>query len=152
MSSKAEKYYQVPASEPGSWTRVRLGDICEVVRGVTYKKDQASEQPAKGKVPILRATNIQDSALVLDSDLVYVPSDVVSEGQMLQVGDIVVATSSGSKHLVGKTVRRLRNRGPGHSGLSVQFFVPRQILTIAISDTSSAHVSIRTIFPLKPLA
>ena len=105
MTSNAEKAARAAASAPESWARIRLGDICEIVRGVSYKKDQASDQPEKGKVPILRATNIQDNALVLDSDLVYVPSDVVSDEQMLRVGDIVVATSSGSKHLVGKTAQ-----------------------------------------------
>ena len=92
-------------TDPAAWPGIRLGDICKIVRGVSYKKDQASDQPAQGKVPILRATNIQDGALVLDSDLVYVPADVVSEEQLLCVGDIVVATSSGSKHLVGKTAQ-----------------------------------------------
>jgi len=106
MSTSAEKQNEeTVASVPGSWSRVRLSDICEIVRGVSYKKEQASEQPAKGLVPILRATNIQDSALVLDADLVYVPSAVVSDEQILRVGDIVVATSSGSKHLVGKTAQ-----------------------------------------------
>lgn len=107
MSKIAEKRHEEAsvASVPGSWSKVRLGDICEIVRGVSYKKDKVRDQPAKNMVPVLRATNIQDSTLVLDSDLVYVPSDVVSEEQMLRVGDIVVATSSGSKHLVGKTAQ-----------------------------------------------
>ncbi len=105
MSTAVERVGKVSANENDSWPRIRLGDICEIVRGVSYKKEQASEQPGAGRVPILRATNIQNGALVLDSDLVYVPADVVSEGQMLRTGDIVVATSSGSKHLVGKTAQ-----------------------------------------------
>ena len=104
MSTTTEKVSDA-AGMPESWTRAPLGEICEIVRGVSYKKDQASGEPAKGKVPILRATNIQDGSLILESDLVYVPSDVVSEEQILRIGDIVVATSSGSKHLVGKTAQ-----------------------------------------------
>jgi len=88
-----------------NWHRARLGDIAQVVRGVTYKKEQASAQPATDLLPILRATNVQDGSLVLDSDLVFVPKELVSETQKLRVGDIVVATSSGSKHLVGKTAQ-----------------------------------------------
>ena len=87
------------------WHRVRLGDIAQVVRGVTYKKEQASGQPATDMLPILRATNVQDGTLVLDSDLVFVPAALVSDTQKLRVGDIVIATSSGSKHLVGKTAQ-----------------------------------------------
>lgn len=111
MSSKIERDRPVltQGSIPDGWTKARLGDICQIVRGVTYRKNQASQQPAEGKVPILRATNVQNSALVLDSDLVYVPSELVSDIQKLRVGDIVVATSSGSKHLVGKTAQVLRS-------------------------------------------
>lgn len=107
MRRKFPHKKQATSSATGrdSWAKVRLGDICEIVRGVSYKKDQASEQPENGKVPILRATNIQECTVVLDRDLVHVPSTVVSKEQMLQVGDIVVATSSGSKHLVGKTAQ-----------------------------------------------
>ena len=54
-------------------------------------------------MPVLRATNIQESRLVLESDLVFVPDSNVSANQRLRAGDIVVATSSGSKHLVGKS-------------------------------------------------
>ena len=93
------------AMHAAAWSRIRLGDICDVVRGVTYRKHQASEEPGVGRVPILRATNIQDGKVVLNRDLVYVPADVVSDEQMLRNGDIVVATSSGSKHLVGKTAQ-----------------------------------------------
>jgi len=87
------------------WHRAKLGDIAQVIRGVTYKKEQATSQPATDMLPILRATNVQDGGLVLDSDLVFVPKELVSETQKLRVGDIVVATSSGSKHLVGKTAQ-----------------------------------------------
>ena len=96
---------KAPESMASGWHRVRLGDIAEVVRGVTYKKEQASEKPAKDRLSILRATNNQDGVLVLDSDLIYVPTDLVSDAQQLRLGDIVVATSSGSKHLVGKTAQ-----------------------------------------------
>ena len=41
--------------------------------------------------------------MLLDDELVYVPQASVSAEQVLRRGDIVVATSSGSKHLVGKS-------------------------------------------------
>jgi type I restriction enzyme S subunit len=87
------------------WPRSPVGQICDVIRGVTYKKAQSSETPAKNRLPVLRATNIQDAHLVLDQNLVYVPSELVSDKQRLVPGDIVIATSSGSKHLVGKTAQ-----------------------------------------------
>ena len=79
-----------------------LADVAEFHRGVTYKKHQASPEPALGYVPLLRATNIADS-LTLETDLVYVPTGLVKDVQRLRIGDIVIATSSGSVSVVGKS-------------------------------------------------
>lgn len=91
------------AEEVGRAPLVPLSEVAELVRGVSYPKADAREEPAPGFVPVLRATNIQDARLVLDSDLVFVAERNVSPEQLLRPGDIVVATSSGSKHLVGKS-------------------------------------------------
>ncbi|MCA3147130.1 MAG: restriction endonuclease subunit S [Rhodocyclaceae bacterium] len=82
---------------------VPLCEVADLIRGVSYPKADAREEPVPGFVPVLRATNIQDAKLVLDSDLVFVAERNVSPDQLLREGDIVVATSSGSKHLVGKS-------------------------------------------------
>jgi type I restriction enzyme, S subunit len=82
---------------------VFLGDLITVVRGVTYKKEQARKEPLAGFSPLLRATNIQNG-LIFD-DLVYVPDSVISERQWLQKNDIVIAASSGSASLVGKAAQ-----------------------------------------------
>ena len=78
----------------------RLGDHVELIRGVSYAKTDAKAAPGDGFVPILRATNIDRE---LDfGDLVYVPERYVRREQMMRPGDIVVATSSGSRSVVGK--------------------------------------------------
>jgi type I restriction enzyme, S subunit len=82
---------------------VQLTQVADLVRGVSYPKTDSRDDAAPGYVPVLRATNIQEARLVLESDLVYVAESNVSVEQRLRPGDIVVATSSGSKHLVGKS-------------------------------------------------
>jgi len=67
---------------------------------VSYAKEQSRSDPADGFIPILRANNIGE-ALNFD-DLVYVQEVCISDDQMLRVGDIVVAASSGSMKVVGK--------------------------------------------------
>lgn len=88
-----------------TWPLVQLSEVADLIRGVTYAKADAREDATAGYLPILRATNIQESHLILDADLVHVPKENVSKAQLLRVGDIVVATSSGSKHLVGKSAQ-----------------------------------------------
>jgi restriction endonuclease S subunit len=94
---------EVLENAAASWPEVFVSDVSELIRGVTYSKEHATDKPQDGYTPVLRATNIQESRLVLESDLVFVPDSNVSANQRLRAGDIVVATSSGSKHLVGKS-------------------------------------------------
>jgi type I restriction enzyme S subunit len=93
---------EVGAGLPSHWLLLELAEVAALVRGVSYKKEDATHDPAKGLVPILRATNISGSALTFDS-LVYVPARYVSETQYIKKGDIVIASSSGSKDVVGKS-------------------------------------------------
>ncbi len=87
---------------------VRVGDLSEQIRGVTYGKEDASKTPTGGYLPVLRAGNITDQGLLFD-DLVYVPAGRISTKQKLRTGDIVVAASSGSLDVVGKTAKVLHD-------------------------------------------
>ena len=80
---------------------MRLGDVIEQIRGVSYKPSDLNDNLSDDSVVLLRANNIQDGKIVLD-DVVYVSKSKVSESQFLRQGDILVCTSSGSKELVGK--------------------------------------------------
>ena len=81
--------------------RVRVKDVATIIRGVSYKKEQAVKEYEPGYLPLLRANNISGGSLVL-SDLVYVPSKLVSDSQHIKSGDILITMSSGSKSHVGK--------------------------------------------------
>jgi len=89
---------------PKGWRWVKLGDVAEVVRGVTFKKAVSSGTPVDGWVPVLRAGNISNQLLTAEN-LVWIPPDLVSGPQMLAVGDIAICLSSGSPKLVGKSAR-----------------------------------------------
>jgi type I restriction enzyme S subunit len=94
---------------PDGWEWSTVNEIAHFIRGVSYKKGDASETPKKGFLPILRATNIQGDRLITNEDLVFVPEKYVKPEQFLKVGDVVVCMSSGSKHLVGKTAQLERD-------------------------------------------
>src|SRR4051812_2142029 len=89
---------------PKGWFVAKLGDVIAVIRGGTYKKENAKATSDPGYLPILRATNIDNGTLRLD-ELVYVPESNVSPEQRLRKGDIVIAASSGSLSVVGKAAR-----------------------------------------------
>lgn len=86
---------------PKGWVEVPLSEVADVIRGVTYKKEQAINSPKERFIPVLRATNITGASLTF-GELVYVPFDRVSETQLLRAGDVIIASSSGSKEVVGK--------------------------------------------------
>ena len=79
-------------------------DISEQVRGVTYAKSEASAVPRSGYSPMLRANNIGEHGLLLD-DLIFVPNTKISRKQRIVSNDVVVAASSGSLSVVGKTTQ-----------------------------------------------
>ena len=89
-------------------------DISEQVHGVTYAKSEASAAPRSGYSPILRANNIGEHGLLLD-DLIFVPNTKISSKQRIMPNDVVVAASSGSISVVGKSaqVRKGFNGGFG---------------------------------------
>lgn len=80
--------------------RVKLGDIVEQIRGVSYNPSDLCESSEDGVI-LLRANNIQNGEIVLD-DVVYVSKEKIHDSQYLKQGDILICTSSGSKELVGK--------------------------------------------------
>lgn len=83
--------------------RVKLSEVLQLVRGVTYKKENSSSEPFLGSIPLLRANNINETLSF--HDLVYVPLSDVSQVQKLQKGDVVIAASSGSLSVVGKAAQ-----------------------------------------------
>jgi len=103
---------------------VRVGEIAEQLRGVSYEKSDAISEPRAGFVPILRANNITDDGLVFD-DLVYIPKSRVSQKQALQRGDIVIAASSGSLDVVGKAAQ-LRHEFQGAFGAFCKVLRPKR--------------------------
>ena len=93
---------------PEGWRWVKVGDVCGIIRGVTFKKWQTQFTQADEYIPCLRAGNIAE-ALLTHADLLYVPMKIVSREQRLRRGDIVMCTSSGSPLVVGKTAALARD-------------------------------------------
>ena len=90
-------------SDGRGWGRVRLGDVAEVIRGVTFPAKDKAAQPAEGLVACLRTTNVQKD--VEWDDLLYIPAKYArDESKWVQHGDILISTAN-SKERVGKVAQ-----------------------------------------------
>lgn len=81
-----------------------LSSIAEIIRGVSFSKEEGNTVRSEGKLPVIRAGSIQDS-LLLHEGQIWVPKEKISEKQKIRRNDIIICTSSGSSDLVGKCAR-----------------------------------------------
>lgn len=91
-------------SLPSNWASASILTCGTFIRGVTYKKQEASTTKKPGYTRLLRANNISNRNINTE-EIVYVPLHNISETQILQSGDILIATSSGSPSVVGKAAQ-----------------------------------------------
>lgn len=91
----------------GEWREVTLGDVADLVRGVSYCPSDLLADGAEG-IPLLRATNIKNRALEL-VDVLFVPPALVRDHQRLRRFDVVIAMSSGSRDAVGRLAQLRRD-------------------------------------------
>ncbi|MFZ1976742.1 MAG: restriction endonuclease subunit S [Bacteroidota bacterium] len=94
---------EIPFELPKGWEWTRLGSSSELIRGVSYKKQDASTIQLPNYLPILRANNI-NGAINYD-DLIYIPIYYIAKEQYPMKSDVLIAMSSGSKALVGKAAQ-----------------------------------------------
>ncbi|EPJ4166811.1 restriction endonuclease subunit S [Citrobacter freundii] len=90
---------------PEGWATAPVSTVTTLIRGVTYKKEQALNYLQDDYLPLIRANNIQNGKFDT-TDLVFVPKNLVKESQKISPEDIVIAMSSGSKSVVGKSAHQ----------------------------------------------
>lgn len=88
---------------PKNWVETELGKVSEIIRGVSYNKNQALSFRNEDSAYILRGGNIQDGKIDFDTDdNVFVDKKLVNPIQFLKENDVVIVGSTGSKKLIGK--------------------------------------------------
>ena len=96
----AERYRREISSDY-AYPLISLGDICKLVRGVTYKK---GDEVQDGGHQVLRANNIDRETSTLDlTEVKQVSKQLdLSQEKLLRLHDIFICLASGSKSHVGK--------------------------------------------------
>jgi len=95
-----ERYREASVSA-SRFPTVELGEVCELVRGVVYSKE---DEVAEGGVQVLRANNINKDRYELSlDDIKHVsPKAEFSDEKKLRRDDIFICLASGSKDHIGK--------------------------------------------------
>ena len=95
-----ERYREASVST-SRFPAVELGEVCELVRGVVYSKE---DEVAEGGVQVLRANNINKDRYELSlDDIKHVsPKADFSDEKKLRRDDIFICLASGSKDHIGK--------------------------------------------------
>lgn len=98
----ADRYRILKHNHNSKFDFVPLSDLCELVRGVTYSKEDEVDTDG---LKILRANNIKlDSGEIDFSDVKMISKEVMlSDKQKLKSKDIFICTASGSADHIGKT-------------------------------------------------
>lgn len=87
---------------PESWEVKNMNQLAESFRGVTYNKEDLVSE-SDDSILVLRGNNIPRSGqFAYDSNVAYIPREMVSVEQRLNKGDIIITMSSGSKEHIGK--------------------------------------------------
>ena len=163
---------KLPFDLPSSWKWKRLGEIAEIVRGVSFPASAKSNAPGFDLLPCLRSGNIQRS--VVWKELIYVPNTVVKDSsKFVRESDVLISIAN-SYELVGKcaivhrvplqatfgaflAAIRLHLVSSKFAGLFLMSTYSSSAFRIGSSQTTNiANITFSTIrshpFPLPPLA
>lgn len=85
---------------PQGWEWTRMGDVVQIVRGVTFPASAKRLVHSSDTVACLRTTNVQRT--VEWNDLIYVSTEYVKHDEQYIVGDEIIISMANSRELVGK--------------------------------------------------
>lgn len=128
---------------PEGWEVKSVNELCTSYRGVSYdKSDLLSDNNG---ILVLRGNNIQNSALVYDNNVAYIPQHLVSEEQKIKRNDIVMTMSSGSKEHIGKCMLFKYDSKDTYGAFLTKFTnmdIPNIMFLFFISDYCKAKIKV----------
>jgi type I restriction enzyme M protein len=102
--------YQAAIAEQTNFPMVSLGDVAELIRGITFGKSEQLASATEGSLCVATTKAAQQSGIVEDA-LYHIPRSILKdENKLLRSGDILISTAN-SLHLLGRTTHiRLVNQ------------------------------------------
>ena len=108
---------------PEGWGTKSLNDLSSSTRGVTYSPTDLVDKSSG--ILVLRGNNIDNNHIVYDSNVAYVPRELVSAEQNIRKNDVIMTMSSGRKEHLGKCAM-FYNDSPHTFGAFLTKFTPMQ--------------------------
>ena len=102
--------------------KYKLGEIAEIIGGVTYDK---ADLAASG-IRILRGGNIQNGEVCLKEDDVFLPYCYKDDKNTVQVGDTILVASTGSVEVLGKAATTFSSLGDVQIGAFLRIIRPKE--------------------------
>lgn len=91
----------IPTPPPHGWDTIKLGEVCEIIRGITYDKTEQTMEKTQNIV--LTADNITLNNTFELSKVIYLKQDFIGDkNKILRKNDIFMCFSSGSLKHIGK--------------------------------------------------
>lgn len=105
VKSKFIEMFGDPMLNPKGWEKKKLGEVCDQIRGITYKSQDVEESLNSNSIMLLRANNISNDGTINYDNIIFINKNKVNSIQFIKRNDILVCASSGSVHLVGKAAQ-----------------------------------------------
>ncbi|NNG22761.1 restriction endonuclease subunit S [Telluria aromaticivorans] len=156
---------EMPFTLPTGWAYSRLGNVVDIIRGITFPGSEKTKVPADGRVACLRTSNVQDQ--IEWHDILYIREEFVSrDDQILMPRDIVMSMANsrelvGKVALVGSTINQRTSFGGFLGVLRPYLIEPRFVMALlrtphtreALIDSASQTTNIANISlaKLRPL-
>lgn len=96
------KYLLVSSTILNGYKTIVLNDLGKVIRGVSYKPEQVKKEEDFDSFMLLRSNNISSNFTTNYDEVYFIDESILKNEQELQLGDIIICMSNGSKELVGK--------------------------------------------------
>lgn len=97
-----DKYILKSVLQSKKFNIVKLNQVCDLVRGVTFGKKEQLEYETDDSIRIITTKSAQERG-VIEKDLYFIPKQLVKDrSKILTDGDILISTAN-SLHLVGRT-------------------------------------------------
>ncbi len=94
--------YQTATVNSSHFPMVRLGDVADLVRGITFASSDQLEEATQDSLPVVTTKAAQESGIVEDA-VYHIPRSLLrDESKLLRSGDILISTAN-SLRLLGRT-------------------------------------------------